>query len=68
MNRRVSLFFTFFTLLIGLFLVQVAWLAGRGSDAGSLAQKRTFVALTGLPDLAVATEARFLRFRSLADV
>ena len=32
------------------------------------ATKRDLVAVTGLPDLAVATEARFLRFRSLADV
>ena len=37
-------------------------------DAEDLKVRRDYVRLVGLPDLAVATEARFLRFRSLADV
>ena len=37
-------------------------------DAEALKVRRDYVRLVGLPDLAVATEARFLRFRSLADV
>jgi hypothetical protein len=66
MNRRVSLFVLLFSLLAGTFVAETLWFA-LGSGAG-YGDKRDVVALTGLPDLAVATEARFLRFRSLADV
>ncbi len=37
-------------------------------DTKAVAVKKAAVRLIGLPDLAVATEARFLRFRSLSDV
>ena len=38
------------------------------ASAMDTTSKRSFVKLTGLPDLAVATEARFIRFRTLADI
>ena len=37
-------------------------------DGEAMTVKKSAVRLIGLPDLAVATEARFLRFRSLSDV
>lgn len=36
-------------------------------DAHSLAQKKAFVSLVGLPDLALVTEAHYVRHRSLSD-
>ncbi len=65
MSRRITLYF-FIVGAIFLFLGgELIVLNARKSD---LAPKRAVVSLVALPDLAVATEARFLRFRSLADI
>ncbi|WP_457597697.1 hypothetical protein [Hydrogenimonas sp.] len=65
MNRRVTLFFGGVGALMALLAVETGVLASRPKN---FEPARAFVALSGLPDLAIATEARFLRFRSLADV
>ena len=69
MRKRIGRFAAGLSGLLLLLAAETGWFsATKGTDEGSLAIKRGFVALTGLPDLSVATEARFIRFRSLADI
>jgi len=65
---RIRRFTVFVSFLSALLVAETAWYAFSGTMSADKAErKRSFVAMTGLPDLAVATEARFLRFRSLGD-
>jgi hypothetical protein len=66
MNRRVRLFAAFFAIVAGAWVAETLWFTMTARPENGM--RHDLVALTGLPDLAVATEARFLRFRSLADV
>ncbi|WP_300363713.1 hypothetical protein [Hydrogenimonas sp.] len=68
-GRRIVRFATGFSLLAIVLLAQIGWFwVTKSTDEKALEAKKRFVALTGLPDLAVATEARFIRFRSLTDL
>ena len=68
-TRRLRRFVIVAGMLLAGLAVEIGWFAAtKGMSASEAAAKRRLVAPTGLPDLAVATEARFLRFRSLADV
>ncbi|BDY12426.1 hypothetical protein [Hydrogenimonas cancrithermarum] len=42
--------------------------AEKSVSKATVATKNAFVAMVQLPDLSVATEARFIRFRSLSDL
>ncbi len=68
-ERSIRIFWSIIALIVavlgGELLYGYRYLA---PDAEALRTKKAAVRLIGLPDLAVATEARFLRFRSLADV
>jgi hypothetical protein len=69
LRGRLVRFWTLVALLGVALAAETLWLAyTRGIGEEAAATKRAFVAWTALPDLAVATEARFLRFRSLSDV
>ncbi len=68
MRRRVVLFFAF-VLAIVFFLAfeSLFFIKTRGISLGK-SEIAAAVRIIGLPDMAVATEARFLRFRSLSDI
>ena len=59
------MFLTLFFLLVleGLYLS-----LQKSMNSESLKKKLLFVELTGLPDLAISTEATYIRHRSLSDV
>jgi hypothetical protein len=65
MSRRITLFFSAVGAVALLLGGELVFLVSKKSDTAS---KRAVVSLAALPDLAVATEARFLRFRSLSDI
>jgi hypothetical protein len=69
MNKRIRLF----SLLSGILLFALVgellfFSATKAHTEAALGQKAALVRMVQLPDLSVATEARFIRFRSLADV
>ncbi|WP_353662082.1 hypothetical protein [Hydrogenimonas sp. SS33] len=68
MNRRIFLFSATVVLLFSALAAETLWLHRKRPVERGLAAKRAVVTLAGLPDLSVATEARFIRFRSLADL
>ncbi|WP_201352685.1 hypothetical protein [Hydrogenimonas urashimensis] len=68
MNRRIR----YFVLMTAAMVVALAaeitgFTLAKGVTGAEKRQKREFVAWVQLPDLSVATEARFIRFRTLAD-
>ena len=67
MNRRILFFQVVVVFLFSALVGETLWLQKQRPIDRDLETKRAAVALTGLPDLSVATEARFIRFRSLAD-
>ena len=69
MNRRITLFFASVAILTAVMAGEMFYFGTYATDSKlTMARKRSFVSITGLPDLAVATEARFIRFRTLADI
>lgn len=64
-GRSVALFFTlFFSLLV----VEIVYIASTKSQTQELLQSKTeAVRYIGLPDLAIATDASFVRHRSISD-
>ena len=68
MRRRTVLFFIVVSGIVTLAVIESALFAGRSGIGRYGVIKSATVRLIGLPDLGVATEARFLRFRSLSDI
>ncbi len=62
-NLKVFSFFLFFLTLF--FCFEVGYLAFKDKK---VEQKRAFVAKVGLPDIALSTEAKYIRHRSLSDI
>lgn len=65
MNTRSISFITLFIGLVLLLGIQIMFLHQKHTPHYTI--KYTFVSFSGLPDLAIANEALFVRFRSYAD-
>lgn len=69
MNRKSRLFIKLFALLLTLGMVEAIYIHQTQSQTQEdIDKKSTFVSLTGLPDLAFANEASFVRHRSLSTI
>ncbi|PLY16053.1 MAG: hypothetical protein C0628_01610 [Sulfurimonas sp.] len=68
MNKKSEFLFYSFFIVIALFFIEVGYLyTTKGIDKNALGTKREFVELLKLPDLAISTEASYVRHRSLSD-
>lgn len=68
MNKKSTLFIYFFFVLSALLFAEIGYLSlAKGIDEDMLKNKREFVEIVQLPDLCIATEASYIRHRSLSD-
>ncbi len=65
MNKNLKYFIVFFIVILSFFAIEMIVLSSRGVDVND---KRLFVSKIGLPDLAVSTEAKYVRHRSISDI
>jgi len=69
MSNRIKRFYIFTIVIFFTFLIELIYFSSLNSTTSEeLKIKQNFVHIVGLPDLSIATEARFIRFRSLSDV
>ena len=69
MNKKTNFLFIFTTLLLVVLLVVVSVLnIFNTTSKKTIDDKNLFVKVIGLPDLAISTEARYIRHRSLSDI
>ncbi len=68
MNKKTKYFTMFLTMLVLLFLVVGVFLNNKIDELYVLEQKNIFVKTVALPDLAISTEATYIRHRSLSSV
>jgi hypothetical protein len=67
-KKSVYLFYIVSGLISLLIILSLYLFNTKSTTQNILNQKLTFVKITGLPDLAIATEATYTRHRSLADI
>ena len=68
MNKKSELLLSTFLVLIALFFIEVTYLVSVKEKSGhEVNGKREFVQSVGIPDLAISTEASYVRHRSLSD-
>jgi len=67
-NRSKLVFFVFISLIIVLSMIVLYIDNSQGIGVEKEAKKYAFVELTALPDLAISTEATYIRHRSLSEV
>ena len=65
MSNNFKLFALFVSFVAIFFCFEVGYLAFKDKK---IEQKRAFVAKVGLPDIALSTEAKYIRHRSLSDI
>ena len=69
MNKKSRFILYSFILLATLLCIEVLYIQSvKSMNTDMLNSKQTFVKLTGLPDLAISTEATYIRHRSMSDV
>ncbi len=69
MTKKSFILFYIICGLIGIVLIQAIYLSNTKSITQELLNKKqTFVKVVGLPDLAICTEASYIRHRSLSDM
>ncbi|MBN2826272.1 MAG: hypothetical protein JXQ76_13155 [Campylobacterales bacterium] len=69
MNHKSRFLIKFFVGLVGVGIVEIVSIVQTQSiQVHEIEQKQNFVLLSGLPDLAIATEAGFVRHRTLSTV
>ena len=69
MNKKTNFLFIFTTLLlVTLFVVVTILNLYHTTNNKTTEKKNLFVQTIGLPDLAISTEARYIRHRSLSDI
>ena len=66
MNKKSAFLLWTFSLLFGFLAVEIFYLSSTKSEE-SFGLKREFVSAVGLPDLAISTEASYIRHRSMSD-
>jgi len=68
MNKKSKYFIGITIFLISLLLIQIVYLKIYESiDPKQLNEKKAFLKVTALPDLAISTEAMYIRHRTLSD-
>ncbi|MEA2017050.1 MAG: hypothetical protein U9N59_01270 [Campylobacterota bacterium] len=67
-KRSIYLFYILGGLVAMLIIQSIYLFNTKSTTTNILNQKLSFVKITGLPDLAIATEASYTRHRSLADI
>ena len=65
-NKKSAFFLWTFSLLFGFLAAEIFYLSSIKNEE-SFGLKREFVATLGLSDLAISTEASYIRHRSLSD-
>lgn len=69
MTKKSFYLFYIFAGLLSVLIIQTTYLYNTKSMTQEVLQKKLdFVSLVGLPDLAISTEATYIRHRSLADM
>ena len=69
MNKKTNTLFIFTTLLlVTLFVIVTILDINYTTNGKTTVKKNLFVQTIGLPDLAISTEARYIRHRSLSDI
>ena len=68
MHARITFFALFFTLCVTIMAQLFYFEKTDRLSASKIAQKESLVALVGLPDLALVSEAHYVRHRSLRGV
>ena len=69
MNKKSFYLLSLFTFMISVFCAEVVYLSTQKAMTQKvLEKKKAFVALAGLPDLAISTEATYVRHRTLSDL
>ncbi len=69
MNKKTIYLSSLFLFLVGLIVVESLYLSSYKSMSDEMREKKNiFVSLVGLPDLAISTEATYVRERSMANV
>ncbi len=69
MNKKTTYLFYIFTVLISLTIVEIIYLDITHSiSEKKILKKNDFVSLVGLTDLAISTEATYIRNRSVSDI
>lgn len=67
MNKKTKYFFAFLSTLSFILVIQVIYLYNSSYSSSTIQQKQNFVRVSLLPDLAISTEASFVRHRSLVN-
>ncbi|OHE01560.1 MAG: hypothetical protein A2513_07915 [Sulfurimonas sp. RIFOXYD12_FULL_33_39] len=68
MNKKSkSLFYAFLT-IFGVFILESIYLNSKSMDNNMLNLKNDFTKVVGLPDLAISTEASFIRHRTMSNL
>jgi len=65
MSKNLKIFIIFITFVSLFFISETLYLSLKNNH---IEQKKVFVKHIGLPDLAVSTEAKYIRHRSLSDI
>lgn len=69
MNKKSKTLFFIFAGLLSLSVGEILYLSEvKSMDSEALSKKKSFVSVTGLPDLAFGTEDDYIRHRSLSSV
>jgi len=69
MNKKSRVVLFIFSGLLSLSLLEVFYLSeSKSMSSEALEQKKNFVSITGLPDLALCSEAQYIRHRSLSNM
>ena len=69
MNKKSFYLLSLLSMMLFVLALEVIYLSMQKSMTPSmLEKKKLFVAVTGLPDLAISTEATYVRHRSLSDL
>jgi hypothetical protein len=65
MNSRVKNFSIIFSIIFSCLIIELIYLDSTSPSFQEVKNKNKFVSLVGLPDLAISTEASFIRHRTL---
>lgn len=69
MNKKTKYLFLILSTLVILVLIQATYLnTTKSMSSEMLDKKKAFVKAVGLPDLAISTEATYIRHRSLSNL
>lgn len=69
MNKKTIYLCSFFAVILCVICIELIYLnITKSISQEDYKNKNSFVSLSGLPDLAISTEAMYIRHRSLSDV